>query len=171
MCARGRTGKQSPSWTVALDNRRVAAPDLDAEDASGGALAEQVDCEDIRPVGKHVEHAQAEVFRVAPVEDDAPTPVRRAVSRRVSPIEEGRTPLAVAMQHQPGDRVEGIGEVTTARRRRAAENEFALLRCPFVSPTHRHAVSGDDERSVRDMGRGPWHEPETIGADEAAMVR
>ncbi len=77
----------------------------------------------------------------------------------------------MAVQHQPSGRVERVGEVATARRGGSAEHQLARPRRPFVGPAHRHAVTGDDERSVGDEGRGPRYEPEADGIGEATVVR
>ena len=140
-------------------------------DASDHPSAMQVYGKNIRAIGKYVEHAEAEVVRVAPVEDDAPAPVGRSVTGRVRSIQKDRAALDVTMQHKTSGRVKRIGEISAARWRRAAENEFAFFRRSFVSPAHRHAVSGDDERTVGDVGGCLWHEPEAIGTREATVVR
>lgn len=75
-----------PQFHYDCRRRDIAAPDIDARDASDRACAEQVHGEHIRPVGKHVEHAEAEVIRVAPVQDDTPAPVRRSGTGRVRPV-------------------------------------------------------------------------------------
>jgi len=137
---------------------------------SGCACAAQVHSKRFRAVGEHVEHAKAEVVRVAPIEDDAPSPIRRSIAGRIGAVQEDSGPLDVAVQHQASGRVEGVGEVATARRSGSAEHQFALLLRPFMRPAHRHPVGCDDERTVTDVGGCPRHEPEPVGTGEATVV-
>jgi len=119
----------------------------------------KVHSERFHAVRQHVEHAKAEVIRVVPVQHDAPAPVRRSVAGGIRAVEEHPASLDVAVQHQSGGRVEGVGEIAPTGRSGPAEDELALLRRSFVGPAQRHAVGGDDEGSVPSVPRCLRHLP------------